>query len=121
LRDAAHALLRQWNAYRESDLSQMNAHDLLVRYELWNALDAALWEKPPATNQEAGAALPIVERLRDGDDLHSRIEAADTIERLMDALRKALGMVIDATQGTYDERKFHQLRALLAKLEAGDS
>jgi hypothetical protein len=43
LPDAAHALLKQWNLYRESDLSQMNAHDLLVRYELWNALDAALW------------------------------------------------------------------------------
>jgi hypothetical protein len=33
----------------------------------------------------------LITRLRDGDDLHSRIEAADEIERLQDALRWAIG------------------------------
>jgi hypothetical protein len=40
--EAALPLLRQWDVYLKSDLNQMNAHDYLVRYELWNALAAAL-------------------------------------------------------------------------------
>jgi hypothetical protein len=138
LRDAAHGLLRQWNAYRESDLNQMNAHDLLVRYELWNALDAALWEKP-ATNQQAGAALPIVRRLRRRIEIlrspsgrpgivpvnPDGPEAAALIEELVATCKQMADDYQTSDQHHPDHvlvrrDAFDALRALLAKLE-GDA
>jgi hypothetical protein len=87
-------------------------------------------------NQEAGAALPIVERLRrsvtdttafcptpsyrnpDGP------EAADTIEELVEALKGSREYVADALEAHEhsDGRELlASIDALLAKLEAGDT
>lgn len=46
LRKAITPLLEQWRSYLESDLNHECAHSRLVRYELWERLDAAL--NPPA-------------------------------------------------------------------------
>jgi hypothetical protein len=35
-------LVALWEGYQDSDLSQMNAHDCLVRYEVWNKANEAL-------------------------------------------------------------------------------
>jgi hypothetical protein len=40
--EAAMALLEQWRAYGGSDLSHYAAHNCLVKYNLWDDLDAAL-------------------------------------------------------------------------------
>jgi hypothetical protein len=64
------------------------------------------------TNQEAGAALPIVQTLRVAPFPAAR-EAADTIEELVDMLKFAL-------QWTWGIDNRQRIRALLAKLE-GDA
>jgi hypothetical protein len=55
--EAAQALLKQWESYLDSDLNQMNAHDILVRYDLWKALDAALNSTQQPTDRETDHAL----------------------------------------------------------------
>jgi hypothetical protein len=75
-------------------------------------------------NQEAGAAL--LERLRNDDDLHSRIEAADTIEALVEALKEygdhKGGCRLNIRMGLSCQCGWNSTRnALLAKLETGDT
>lgn len=40
--EALTGLCDLWRNYQDSDLSQMNAHDCLVRYETWDKAIAAL-------------------------------------------------------------------------------
>lgn len=46
LRPVLTKLLKLWDSYLDSDLNQMNAHDCLVRYEIWNEARAAIEAKP---------------------------------------------------------------------------
>jgi hypothetical protein len=77
--DAASALLSQWKRYLDSDLSQMNAHDILVRYELWNALDEALSrpspDEPMLTAEEMDE---LVARINANPNLHPIAEPQDS-------------------------------------------
>jgi hypothetical protein len=52
LREAAEKLLAQFDAFRESDHSHADAHSLLVRYELWEALRLSLLTPSQSHDEE---------------------------------------------------------------------